>query len=77
MTAQVRTTFAGGAKYLDAEFTRFRPTLDWPESFPVPPVGAEVNVDDTVMYVRTVVYYALGDEGTPEPFVYVVLVDTP
>lgn len=56
-----------------------RPEVDWPEGWPIPQVGAEIEIKtaDTpffgTVFVRTVVWHPQGDEETKEPFVYIVV----
>lgn len=49
--------------------------IAWPEGWPPPRVGDEVNVADGTVYVRHVVWDPQGDpeDDQPEPFVYIVL----
>ena len=52
-----------------------RPDIEWPEDWPVPTVGDEIEFDAYTLFVRHVVWYPNGDleSESKEPFVYVVV----
>jgi len=49
--------------------------ITWPKDWPIPRVGDDVDIPNfpEVSSVRTVVWYPIGNEDDPEPFVYLVL----
>lgn len=51
-----------------------RTTGTWPEGWPVPRIGEEIDYKGVIFTVRTVVWYPEGDINSfsPEPYVYVV-----
>lgn len=50
-----------------------RPEVTWPEGWPVPRIGDQVQVKDKILFVRDVCWYPLGDREDIYPFVYVVV----
>lgn len=53
---------------------REHPSPVWPEGWPVPRVDDEVRLaDGTSTRVHVVEWCPDGDDGSPEPFVYLVL----
>lgn len=49
----------------------------WPEGWPLPNKGDVVNIEDQSLWVRAIEFNPFGDGEDPDPYIYIVLADTP
>ena len=69
MSAPVRVRVVG---------RREPPKPTWPDGWPVPRQGEQVELKELgVLWVGSVIWYPDGEFGEGDPFVYVILRDTP
>lgn len=47
--------------------------IEWPEGWPVPVEGQEIQIPNGTIFIRQVVWYPLGEDDSVEPFIYVVV----
>ncbi len=70
------TRMDGGPSLDYHEAGELQDELEWPEGFPLPPEGVEVELPNhpvNMLFVRHVAWYPWGSYGTPEPHILLIL----